>query len=422
MRNVIALILVTALVVAGAWWVDHLTGAVHLTLGSMVIDAPISVAVLAVLVFTAVLYGLFRVLAALFGIRHVVRASGSRASRRRGEQAVTGTLLALAARDAGDARAQAAKARRYLGDTPHTLLLAAYAGTIAGENDEATEAFEKLAARKDSAFLGLRGLLSQAVAAGDWARANDLAKQAERAHPGATWVREERTHLAVRTGDWQEALLLNRDGAPHAALAAAASEAETDPVRATKLAKDAFKRDPGLTPAAVAYARRLREGGREKNAQDVLRQAWARAPHPDLAELALAPAPDRMARLKAAQALVRDIPESAESHLLLGRLSLEAGLTGEALRHAEAALRGGLTQRRVYSLLADTAEAGGHDEAYRDALKRASTAQGDPAWVCEACGVTHAAWHPACPNCHVAGRIRWAAPVAAIALPVPVAQ
>jgi HemY protein len=422
MRNVLALIVMAAVVVAGAWWIDHLAGAVHLTLGALVIDTPISIAVVALMLFAAVLYVVFRLLAAVFGLRHVVRRSGSRANQRRGEQAVTGTLLALAAREAGDARAQAARARRYLGDTPQTLLLSAYAGSIAGEEAEATEAFEKLAARKDAAFLGLRGLLSQAVAAGDWARANDLAKQAEKAHPGAAWIRAERTHLAVRTGDWHEALLLNRDAGPHAALAAAAAEVESDPSRATKLARDAFKRDPGLTPAAIAYARRLRSAGKEKAAQEVLRQSWARTPHPDLAELAMAPAPDRMARLKAGQALVRDIPENPDSHVLLGRLSLEAGLTGEALRHAEAALRAGLTQRRVFALLADTAEAGGHDEAYRDALKRASIAQGDPAWVCEACGVTHAAWHPACPHCHATGRVRWAAPVTTIAQPLPIAQ
>jgi HemY protein len=416
MRAILGLIIIAALVVTGAWWIEHLAGRVHVTLGALVIDTPISVAVVALLLFTLALYLVFRLLAAIFGLRHVVRRSGSRANRRRGEQAVTGVLVALAAREAGDARREAAKARRYLGDTPQTLLLSAYAGSIAGEETEATEAFEKLAARKDSAFLGLRGLLGQAIEAGDWTRANELAKQAERAHPGTAWIRAERTHLAVRTRDWQEALLLNRDDAPHAALAAAAADAETDPARAMKLAKDAFKRDPSLTPAALAYARRLRESGREKNAQEILRQAWAKSPHPDLAALALAPSPDRTARLKTAQAMVRDIPENPESHLLLGRLSLEAGLAAEALRHAEAAILAGLKQRRAYGLLADIAEAGGQDEAHRDALKQASYAEADPGWVCEACGVTHPAWHPACPNCHATGRIRWGQPVMA-ALP-----
>jgi HemY protein len=419
MRSVIGLIVVTALVLAGAWWIAHLTGAVHLTFGSYVIDAPISIAALAMLVFALVLYLLFRLLAGLFGLRHVVRRGNSRANQRRGEAAVTGTLVALAAREAAEARTQAARARRYLGDTPQTLLLSAYAGSIAGEEEEAAAAFEKLAARKDAAFLGLRGLLSQAMAAGDWARANELAKQAERAHPGAAWIRAERTHLAVRTGDWQEALLLNRNAPPHAALAAAAADAESDPTRATKLAKDAFRRDPALTPAALAYARRLREGGREKGAQDVLRQAWTRSPHPELAELALAATPDRLERLKVGQALVRDIPENAESHLLLGRLALDAGQASEAQRHAEAAQRAGLHQRRVFTLLADAAEAAGQDDVHRDALRRASTAEADPAWVCEACGVTHLAWHPACPNCHATGRIRWGHTMAAVALPAP---
>ncbi len=422
MRAVLGLIIVTALVLAGAWWIAHLTGSVHLTLGSLVIDTPISIAVLALLIFAVALYVLFRLLAALFGVRHVVRRGSSRANQRRGEAAVTGVLVALAAREAGEARSQAARARRYLGDTPQTLLLSAYAGSIAGEEEEATAAFEKLAARKDAAFLGLRGLLSQAMEAGDWARANELAKQAERAHPGAAWIRAERTHLAVRTGDWQEALLLNRNAPPHAALAAAAADAESDLARATKLARDAVKRDPALTPAALAYARRLREGGREKNAQEVLRQAWTLAPHPELADLALAATPDRLERLKVGQALVRDIPENPESHLLLGRLALDAGQPADAQRHAEAAQRAGLTQRRVFTLLADAAEAGGQDDVHREALRRASTAEGDPAWVCEACGVTHAAWHPACPNCHVTGRIRWGRPVSAVALPAPAAQ
>jgi HemY protein len=292
-------------------------------------------------------------------------------------------------------------------------MLAAYAAGITGDADAANEAFEQLAARKDAAFLGLRGLLSQAVAREDWPTANELAKKAEKVHPGTAWMRAERTQFAVRTGDWQEALLLNRDDTPHAALATAAAEAETDPARALKLAAGAFKRDPALAPAALAYARRLREAGKEKAAQDVLRRAWARAPHPDIAAYALAPAPDRLLRLKAAQALVRDAAESADSHILLGRLSLEAGLPAEAKRHADAAERTGLKQRRLYELFADIAEAAGTDDANkteaRAAKNRAAAAEPDPGWACTACGTTQTEWHPACPVCHSAGRVAWRA-------------
>jgi HemY protein len=414
MRTIIGLLIVTALVVAGAWYLQHLVGSIALQVGSIVVQAPLSVAVLAVLAFVGTLYLLFRVTSLLLGFGKSFRIRSERTLRRRGDEAVTNVLLALAAREGADAKREAAKARRLLGDTPQTLLLAAYAGSVAGDEASATDAFEKLSTRKDAAFLGLRGLLGQAVAREDWSRANELAKQAARAHPGASWIRAERTNLAMRTGDWQEALLLSRDGAPHAALAAAAADAETDPGKAHRLAKDAFKRDPSLTAAALAYARRLREGGREKSAQDVLRNAWSRAPHPEIAAMALAPAVDRTARLKAAQALVRDVPENVESHLLLGRVSLQAGLIDDALNHAEAAERNGMRQRRIYMLLADIADAGGqdaaHQDAHREALRRASTAEPDPAWVCEACGITHPAWSPACPNCHAAGTVRWGQP------------
>jgi HemY protein len=415
MRVVVGILLLAVLAVAGAWWLDHLTGGLDLQVGSLSIQAPLSVAVLGVLVLGATLYGVFRLVEALFGIHHVVRRSGERGGRRKGEQAVTATLVALAAREGADAKRAAARARRYLGDTPQTLMLAAYAGTVSGDEEAATEAFEKLSGHKEASFLGLRGLLAQAVAKEDWARANDLAKQAERAHPGAAWLRAERSHLAMRTGDWQEALLLNRDDTPHAALAAAAAEAETDPAKALKLAKDAFKRDPGLPAASLAYARRLRDGGRPKAVLEVLRRAWARTPHPDIADFALAPSVDRLARLKAGQALVAEAPESADSHLLLGRLSLEAGLTGEAQRHAEAAERTGMKQRRLYLLMADIAEASGSDEAhlaqYREAMKRAADAEADPAWVCGACGTSHKSWQPGCPSCHTAGRIAWRVPL-----------
>jgi HemY protein len=413
MRHVLALLLVSALVLAGAWWMQHLQGTVAVHLGTYDIDAPISVAVFEQLVFAAVIYGIYRVIDAVIGLRYKLRGVSTRGARRKGEQALTQTLVALAAREGTAARQAITRARQFLGDTPHVLLLAASAGTMANDQALATEAFEKLAAHRDGAFLGLRGLLSQAVARADWLRACELARQAEKTHPGA-WLRGERTGTTGGTGDWQDALLLNRDAAPQAALEAAAAEISADPVQALKLARDAFKRDPGLPAAALAFARRLREAGREKAAQDALRKAWARTPHPDLATMALAPAPDRIARLKSAEHLVRDAAESAESHFLLARLSLEAGQQAAAQRHLDAAERAGLHQRRVYLLAADIAAAAGDDDAsrerYHEAARQSAAAPPDPVWQCGACATTHAAWHAACPACHAVGRISWTTP------------
>lgn len=92
-------------------------------------------------------------------------------------------------------------------------------------------------------------------------------------------------------------------------------------------------------------------------------------------------------------------------------MALDAGLTGEARRHAEAAHAAGLNQRRLWLLLAEIEEAEGSADAQREALRRAATADDDPGWQCGNCQATQAAWQPACPRCFTVGGLRWSEPV-----------
>lgn len=410
MRHVVLLLLAAAIVVGAALWIVSLPGHVSLAFGTTTVDAPVSWAVIALLALVVLVYALFRFGGVLFGIAPALRRGGTARARRRGEDAATAALVAIAAREPDTARRESALARRLLGDTPQTLLASAYAAQLAGKKDEAEAAFQKLAEHKAGAFLGYRGLLRQATDAEDWERAAELARQAERAHPGTEFLATERTHLAVRTGNWREALALSRGRDSHAALAAAAAEAETDAATARRLAKDAYRRDPLLAPAAIAYARRLREAGRDKAAFDVLRRAYGAAPHPDLAHAALESIADREARLKQAQTLTAGAADHPETHLLLGRLLLDTGHAQEAQRHAEAALKLGATQRRAYLLLADAEEALDSRAAHLDALRLAAGADPDPTWICEVCATPQREWRAACPVCHTAGRIRWQVP------------
>jgi HemY protein len=249
----------------------------------------------------------------------------------------------------------------------------------------------------------------------DWTEAARLAREADAAHPGNAWLRDERTALAVRTGDWTQALALAGPDAPRTAYVTAAAESTANPTEAMALAKRAWRENPSFAPAALVYARRLRAAGREGRAQDVLGEAWKLAPNPDLATLALEGTTDGMARLKAGQKLVQGAPDHAESHFLLARLALQAGLTGEARRHAELARSRGLHQKRLWMLMADleAAEQGDTEAgrlAQRDALREAATAEPDSAWHCDACGTVQDRWLPACPVCHTPGRIRWGGP------------
>ncbi len=407
MRRAIALLVLAAVVVTIAWYVAHLPGQFVLHVGGTTVQSSVAIAILALAVLFGVLYLALRLLSAVFRLPQWFNTRGALRQRRRGDQAVTQSLLALAAGDGSDARREAARSRRLLGDTPQTLLLAAQAARVSGREDEAEEIFRDLALRKDASFLGLRGLLRQALARQDWDAAAEYARRAEAAQPGAAWLRSERAQLAVQTRDWRGALALSAPDAPLAAFATAAAEEQSNPAEARKLARQAFDADPSLAPAAIAYARRLREQGKEGRAQDVLRRCWTLAPHPDVAEFAIAPATDRTERLHAAEALVQGTPDHAESHFLLARLSLDAGLPTAARTQAEQARGLGLDQQRVWLLLADIAEADNRPDEAREALRHAATAPSDPSWRCGQCGTVHTQWLAVCAACRTAGRVNW---------------
>ncbi len=421
MRLVLWIVLLGVAAVALAWWLAGLPGSVTVALAGWTVETATPLALLGVVVLVLVLLVLLRLLGWVLGAPHRVGVWQARRRRDAGDASSTRALVAIAAGDAPAARREAARARRLLGDGAQPLLLAAEAERLAGDDEAAAALFAKLAARQDGALLGLRGLYRQATAREDWTEAARLAEKAEIAHPGGAWLREERERLAVRGGDWRQALALAGPEAPRADYATARAEAEPDADQAMKLARQAFRDHPAFTPAALAYARRLRAAGREDRAFDVLTRAWTAAPQPELAALALAPPGDPTQRVRMANRLVSGRAGDPESHLVLARVYLEARDTVEARRHLDA-VRDRLDERRVWVLLADleAAERGDTEAgrlAQRDALRRAATAPADPAWRCESCGAVLPAWQPACPACHTAGRVRWGAASTALALP-----
>ena len=412
MRRILWILFGCFLVLGFAWTIATLPGRISVRAGTYSVDTSLPVAVALLLAAFLLIYALARV---LLWIWRVPRSgSGWRSGRRRrnGDQAVTRALVALAAGEKADARRESARARSLLGETPQTLLLAAEAGRLSGRDDEAEEALKRLAARKDASFLGLRGLLASAIARGQWTEAAALARQAETAHPGASWLRQERAQLAIRAGDWGAALTLAGAGGPKAALAVGAAQVDANPDRAEKLLRQALKDDPSFTPAVLARAGLMRGRNQEKRAQAVLAEGWARLPHPDIAAFALAPAVDKAERLRIATQLIAGAPSHPESNVLLARVSLEAGSLGDARYHWEAARQGGLDQRRVWLLLAEIEEEERGDTeagrtAQRDALRRAANADNDPEWRCSACHTPLAGWRAACPACLTPGSVAW---------------
>ena len=412
MRAVFFIVIAAAVAIGAAWWLAALPGTVSVSLSGYTVQLATSLALIGVLIIVLALYLVLRVLGWIWRTPSRIGFWRRRQRRKGGDDAITRTLVAIAAGTEGDARRESAKARRLLGDTPQTLLLAAEAGRLAKRDDEATELYTMLARRDDAALLGLRGLFRQAMNREAWSEAAAIAERAEAVHPGGAWLREERAHLAVRTGNWPQALRLAGPESPREAYATAAADAESDRAEALRLARRVWKDTPGFTPAALAYARRLRESGKDVKALQTIRDAWAANPNPELAAFSLEPITDKMARIREATRIVTHNSGHPESQFLLARLSLDADLTGEARHHLEQARRAGMNQKRLWLMLADI-EGREHGEteagqiAQRDALRHAALADPDPAWRCDACGTEHVHWLPVCPSCHTPGRVRW---------------
>ncbi len=412
MPRVVLFLFVSAVIVGVAWLVASIPGHVTASIGAFSADTSTPFAILVLAAFIVLILMLLRLLG---GILHLPSAGAGWRRHRRfalGQKAITRVLVALAAGEQGTARKESRRARRLLGDSPQTLLLVAEASRLSGREDEAEEAFRALTKQRDARFLGLRGLLRQAVDRRDWSEALVISKQAEATHPGAAWLRQQRAELALQTENWAEALELVGSDPRRPVYYIAAADAEPDTARALGFAKQAWKQDPTFPPAALAYAARLRATGREKRAKLCVFEAWKRAPHPDLAAFTLSTEANKLERMQIAKRLVATNPTHLESRFLIANVALEAGLSGEARNQIAAAQQEGANQRRWCLLLAEVEELerGETEEgrvAQRDALHRAATADPDPHWQCTQCNTLHTAWHPKCVSCGNVGTILW---------------
>ena len=277
------------------------------------------------------------------------------------------------------------------------------------------------------AFLGLRGLIGQALRDGDQAQALAYAERAFKLRPQTPWVVHSLFDMQAQIGHWKAAqetldtglrrkVITHDKGRTLKALLL--DERRRDAERngnaadALALAREAF----GLAPERIAVTHRLAEllikAGEGKRAMKTIERGWALAPHPDLAELYLKASgeSDALKRVGIARRLAERNPDDIESHLALAQASLDAGLWGEARRQLETA--GGTNPPvRVCRMMAEVEERAHSDQTkVHDWLARAADAPADRAWRCSACGAHHESWRPVCESCGAFGTLQWRAP------------
>jgi HemY protein len=433
MRTLPALIAIACLVAAAAY-VAAEPGSVVLTWQGRHIYTTFGRLVLGVAVLAMLAAALFHLLRKLLGgPRAFLRARRER-RRREGYRALTQGMVAVAAGDAEEAQKFARKADVLLAEPPLTLLLSAQAAQLNGDEQAARNYFKAMLERPETEFLGLRGLVMQALRSGDETAALGFIERARRLRPRTPWVMSSLFELQARAGRWTDAEATLVEAVKRKALTetatrhhravllherSRAAEAAGDAREALQLSAKAHGADLGFIPGAARYAALLRVGGRARHALRALEASWRAAPHPDLAEAWAALFADEtpLVRMKQMDRLASANPEHVESRLAQARAALSARLWGEARRHLEAlgARLGDAAPPvapRVCRLMAEVEEAQHEDMvAARAWLARAATTPvPDPAWVCGACGSETPEWSATCPTCRAFASLTWRAP------------
>jgi HemY protein len=403
--------------------------------------------------------------------------------RRAGYRALTQGMVAVAAGDPQEARRSARRADALLGDPPLTLLLSAQAAQLEGDDLAAKRFFTAMLDRPETEFLGLRGLLNQALRAGDQGTALRLTQRASALRPDTPWVIESLFDLETREERWEAARetlaqavkrrTIPRERARHHRGVilyelSRAAVAIGDRRRGVNLASQAQVLTSDLAAPAAHHARLLLEDRRTGPAAKAIERTWRTAPHPELAQVygRMDGGEAPLVRVKRFERLAAQAPDARESHLTLAEAALEAQLWGEARRHLERALaapapasirrpangneagsaslageagRGdqnaGLARPtpRLCLMMARLEEAEhGAGPNMREWLDRAVTAMPDPRYVCASCRGESLAWRSLCPHCGSFDTLAWhtpvwAAPGTAVAIvadvaPVPIAE
>lgn len=441
MIRIIGLLVLLAAVMVGVAWFADRPGSVTIVWQGWRIDTSVGVMLAGVLAATIICTILYRVWRSVTDAPRRLGRWRKESKRQRGYVALTQGLVAVAAGDPQEARRQARRAESLLSEPPLTLLLTAQAAQLNGDEDAAKRYFTQMLARPETEFLGLRGLLIQAMRVNDRVGALALARRAAALQPKAPWVLTTLFELETRNGEWRQAAAtleraqrvqaLPDDTARrhHAAVLlerARAALAAGQPDEALRFAEQAQRAD-GDHPAVAAFlAERYNEAGKARAAGKLIEEAWARQPHPDLvaAYRHARPVAEPLQWVKQVERLVRLAPTHAESLIAMAEADLDAKLWGEARRNLTLA-GGDHPSARVCRLMARIEDEEKHDAgAVRDWLGRAADAPRDPAWTCEACGAIHPRWQAVCSRCQAFDRLAWRAPLrvdAAIAAPAAAA-
>ncbi|MGC1505523.1 MAG: heme biosynthesis HemY N-terminal domain-containing protein [Sulfitobacter sp.] len=435
--SLIKIILFVGVVAALAWGAGFLLeseGGIQVTvMGTEFSFGPLQsvIGIVALMIAVWLLLKVFSLLVAtwkfLNGDETALSRYFDRNRERKGFDALSEGLMALASGEGKVAMAKAAKADKYLQKPALTNLLTAQAAEMAGDKHKAEETYRKLVEDEATRFVGVRGIMKQKLAEGDTETALKLAEKAFALKPKHVETGDLLLQLQAGKEDWTGARRtlsaklkngqLPRDVHKRRDAVLALSEAKDiidhgKDITAREVAIEANRLSPDLIPAAVMAAHEYIKGGKPRYAARVLTKAWSVQPHPDLAAAFAAIEPDEKpaARIKRFQALTKSQPDHAETRMLKAELHIADEDFPAARRALGKLVESDPTARSVTLMAAIERGEGASDTIVKGWLARALTVSRGPQWICDNCHNIHSEWAPICGNCKSFDTLSWKIP------------
>lgn len=418
----------------GAGYLMESEGGVMITVAGVEYTLGPLQAVIALISLVVLVWVMFKLVSLLVAVLKFLNGDETAISRyfdrnreKKGYEALSEAMLALASGEGRNAIDKARRAERFLKQPALTNLLTAQAAEMSGDRHKATEVYKQLLADDATRFVGVRGLMRQKLDEGKTDTALKLAQTAFALKPRHEETQDVLLKLQAETGDWSGARetlqaklrtgSLPRDVHRRRDAVLALSEAndildDAKPIEAREAAIEANRLSPDLIPAAVMAARGYIEQDKSRYATRVIKKAWEVLPHPDLAAVYAAIAPDETpeARIKRFKTLTRNTGENPESRMVMAELNIAAEEFPEARRALGDLYETDPTTRSLTIMAAIERGEGASDAVVKGWLAKALTAPRGPQWVCDNCHNIHGEWTPVCENCQSFDTLTWTRP------------
>lgn len=408
-------------------------GALNIEWKDYVVSVQLGMGLAAILLFLVALLFFHRLILNLLRVPQVMRGYWGIKAQQKSHHSLTKSLVSLAAGDYKHAAYHAHRAQKLLPekyDASAALFLEAQAARLMNQHDRATQKFNELLDNRESAFLGIRGLMQTEIEAKNYDHALDMAYAADRMHPKQPWILKTIYDLEIQTQHWDRVLGTLKKLEKHKALEkehvykdrksvlvmlADKSLGKQDADGAKTYLKQAMKIDAGFVPASLRLINIALESGQKRKARLLIEKTWKLSPHPDLIKLWDILAPENSQskptnRLDWYQKLVTINPESAEGYLAIAQIAIDDGLWGEARRFLEKAEQrdnhGG-----VYLAWAELERLSTqNDEAIHAWMKKSQSAKQSKRWVCQDTNHIYDAWYAIAQPYGLFNTIEWAYP------------